>query len=81
MRTEKDLVKFTIYSKTLTSLNIVTSRAATELFRESITAYETSTTWFKISGRIDCIDSNEIEINLKQDDVVGFEITEINQMY
>ena len=74
----KDIVRLSIYSKTSSSLCIITSRENANQFKETATNY--SSIWVEIKGKLDHVNANNTEVTILNENISGFDITEVNQI-
>jgi hypothetical protein len=78
--TNNDLVKLTIYSKVMGNITIITSRLSANNFKQEFKAVMISPNdIMEVSGRINHVDCNAIEVVIEREDVVGIDIVETNQ--
>ena len=75
-RTMHELVRLTIVTRN-GAPTIITSRENAETFREEVTSTTMPARWIEVSGRIDCIESNNITLTVAHDEIIGFDISEI----
>lgn len=71
-----ELVRLTTVTRNGTP-TIITSREKAEAFKDEVTSTTMPARWVEVSGRIDCIESNDITITVLQDEVIGIDIAEI----
>ena len=76
---DRDIIKFTIYSKTMGLIIIITSRESAAEFRDEVITNQMPDIWHEIHGKLNHIDSNDTTITIAHDDIAGFDLVETNK--
>ena len=73
---DRELVRLTIVTRN-GAPTIITSRERAMDFREEVITNQLPARWIEVSGRVDCIESNDVTITVLHDEITGFDIAEI----
>lgn len=77
---DRDIVKLTIFSKSGGSYSVITSREKANQFREDVMTNANISGWYEIEGKLDHINANNTVLAIDYEDIIGFDITEVNQI-
>jgi hypothetical protein len=72
----RDLVRLTIVTRNGTP-TIITSREKATDFVNEVKENQMPARWIEVSGRIDCVESNDVTITILYDEIIGFDVAEI----